>query len=78
MASSKHSVDVEKDAAGVNYAHLMNQTVRNFSWSNVSVTVKDRTSKQPLRLLDDVSGMVEAGEVVALMGPRYVSSPHIE
>lgn len=72
MLSSNQSVDVEKDAVGGDYTHLTNRTVRNFSWSNVTVTVKDRATKQPLHLLEDITGIVEAGEVVALMGPRYV------
>jgi len=64
--------DVEKDAAVQDYAHLTNDTVRSFSWDNVTVTVKDRTTKKPLDILSDVNGYVEAGEMLALMGPRYV------
>lgn len=65
--------DVEKGATVRDYAHLTNDTVQNFSWSNVTVTVTDRATKKPLDILSGVSGMVEAGEVVALMGPRYAS-----
>jgi hypothetical protein len=74
MSASYHSGDVEKDAAGANYAHLVNDSVQNFSWSNVTVTVKDRATKQPLNILSGINGFVEAGELLALMGPRYVSS----
>lgn len=70
MSVSNHSTDVEKDAAG-GYAHLTNETVHRFSWSDVTVTVKDRATKQPLDILSGVNGVVEAGEMLALMGPRY-------
>jgi len=70
MSVSNHSsADVEKDGRNADYAHLTNDTVHSFAWENVTVTVKDRATKQPLDILSDVSGVVEAGEVVALMGP---------
>jgi hypothetical protein len=72
MPSSYHSADIEKDAAGADYGHLTNDMVKSFSWENVTVTVKDRASKQPLDILSNVNGFVEAGELLALMGPRYV------
>ncbi len=56
------AVDVENGA--VAEAHLRNTTVRNFSWKNVSVTVKDRETKQPKIIVDEVEGIVEAGEFV--------------
>ncbi|KAJ4366949.1 hypothetical protein N0V83_007479 [Neocucurbitaria cava] len=69
MSPSIHSKDVEKDAAGSDYAHLTNDTVQSFSWDNITVTVKDRRSKQPLDILSNVNGIVDAGEILALMGP---------
>lgn len=72
MSTSNSLQDVEKGADPTDYAHLTNETVRNFTWSNVTVTVNDRATKKPLDILSDVSGIVEAGEVVALMGPRLV------
>ena len=74
MAASHHSSDVEKNAASSGYAQLTNDTVQSFSWENVTVTVTDRASKQPLDILSNVSGHVEAGELLALMGPRYASN----
>ncbi|KAJ4989415.1 ABC transporter [Stagonosporopsis vannaccii] len=69
MSVSNPSVeDVEKGTAG-DYAHLENSTVRSFSWRHVTVTVKDRRTKQPLDILSGVDGIVEAGEMLALMGP---------
>jgi len=72
MSASNLSADVEKDAAVPDYAHLTNETVQSFSWDNVTVTVNDRATKQPLDILSGVNGIVKAGEVLALMGPRYV------
>ncbi|CAE7009589.1 hypothetical protein P3342_003048 [Pyrenophora teres f. teres] len=69
MSISNHSHDVEKDTVGTDFAHLTNDVVQNFSWQDVTVTVKDRTSKEPIDILSNVSGIVEAGEVMALMGP---------
>jgi ABC-type multidrug transport system ATPase subunit len=71
MTASNHSADVEKDAVATGYTHLTNETVRSFSWNNVTVTVKDRVTKQPIDILSGINGIVEAGEVVALMGPRH-------
>ncbi|KAK1637248.1 P-loop containing nucleoside triphosphate hydrolase protein [Colletotrichum phormii] len=50
-------------------AHLLNTTVQNISWEGTEVTVKDRETKQPKRIVDRVNGLVEAGEICALMGP---------
>ncbi|KAI4918459.1 hypothetical protein J4E90_002843 [Alternaria incomplexa] len=69
MSSASTAEDVEKAASGTEYAHLTNDEVKSFSWENITVTVKDRTSKQPIDLLSNVSGMIEAGEMMALMGP---------
>jgi ABC-type multidrug transport system ATPase subunit len=69
MSTTKISEDVEKGSIGSDYAHLTNDTVDCFSWQDVTVTVKDRASKQPLAILSGVNGMVEAGEILALMGP---------
>lgn len=50
-------------------AHLINDTVHNLSWKNVTVTVKDRRTRKPLAILSDSSGCIEAGQLLALMGP---------
>jgi len=49
--------------------HLLNDLVRTFGWQNINVTVKDRATKGPLSILTSASGLVEAGEMVAIMGP---------
>ncbi|RAR01968.1 abc transporter [Stemphylium lycopersici] len=69
MSSTHDSQDIEKGPNGSDYAHLTNDVVQSFSWENVTVTVKDRTSKQPIDILSNVSGILEAGEILALMGP---------
>ncbi|SPO01649.1 related to ATP-binding cassette protein [Cephalotrichum gorgonifer] len=60
------TADVEKTAGDV---HLQNTTVNNFAWKNITVTVKDHKTKQPKALLNDVNGVLKAGEICALMGP---------
>lgn len=53
-------LDVEQHALAE--THLQNTTVQNISWHGVSVTVKDRETKQPKVIVDNVEGYVEAGE----------------
>lgn len=40
---------------------LMNNTVHDFSWTDLTVTVKDRRTKQPRNLIDASSGTVQQG-----------------
>lgn len=77
------SVDIEAKAAAD--THLMNDTVENFTWNGVTVTVSDNKTGQPKAILDNIDGIVEAGmvfipyiglftnsipgEMCALMGP---------
>ncbi|RSL63673.1 hypothetical protein CEP53_004346 [Fusarium sp. AF-6] len=49
--------------------HLFNTTVKNLTWRGVTVTVKDRETKELKTIVDNVEGVVEAGEICALMGP---------
>lgn len=48
---------------------LFNTVVRDMTWNELTVTVTDRKTKAPKQLLEDVSGQVKAGELMALMGP---------
>ncbi|THC95396.1 hypothetical protein EYZ11_005120 [Aspergillus tanneri] len=57
--------DIEKN----DYQFLMNDTVTTFSWSDLTVTVKDSRTKHPHNLIDGSNGVVQQGELVALMGP---------
>jgi hypothetical protein len=67
--TSSFTHDVEKHA---DYAHLSNDVVKSFAWENDTVTVKDRETRSPKAILDNTSGAVHAGEMLAIMGPRYV------
>ena len=49
--------------------YLTNTSVQSFGWRDLSVTVKDHKTKQPLSILSSSTGHVVAGEVLALMGP---------
>ncbi|KAI9376090.1 P-loop containing nucleoside triphosphate hydrolase protein [Aspergillus egyptiacus] len=71
MAYSSSSDGLNKRDLERNEGHqfLMNHSVQRFSWSDLTVTVKDRTTKRPRNLIEGISGCVEQGELVALMGP---------
>ncbi|KAH8658047.1 P-loop containing nucleoside triphosphate hydrolase protein [Xylariales sp. PMI_506] len=49
--------------------HLMNTSVHYITWKGITVTVKDRNTKQSKNIVDNVEGLVEAGELCAIMGP---------
>jgi hypothetical protein len=76
MPSSNISshVDIEKGTAGVDHAHLTNSTVHGYSWEDVTVTVKDRGTKEPIDLLSGVNGLVEAG--MQSLAPILSFDPH--
>ncbi|KAJ5384071.1 Aminoacyl-tRNA synthetase class 1a anticodon-binding [Penicillium concentricum] len=65
-SNASRTPDLEQNDSG---HFLMNETVRNFSWQGLTVTVKDRETKRSRDLLNDISGDVQHGELVALMGP---------
>jgi hypothetical protein len=48
---------------------LLNTTVDTLAWNGVTVTVKDRETKQAKNIVDNVSGLVEAGTLL--------SAPHL-
>ncbi|KJZ76517.1 hypothetical protein HIM_04246 [Hirsutella minnesotensis 3608] len=60
------STDVEQESHD---AYLYNSAVQSLSWRNVTVSVKDKSSKKLLTILDNAAGDVQAGEICALMGP---------
>ncbi|KAI4775479.1 putative ABC transporter [Aureobasidium sp. EXF-3400] len=49
--------------------YMFNDVVHSLSWSNITLTVEDRSTKQPKDLVSNVNGRIKAGEVLALMGP---------
>ncbi len=54
------NITVERQASDM--AKLENTTVHNFSWQDVTITVKDRATKQPKAILEKVNGFVNAGK----------------
>jgi Fe-S cluster assembly scaffold protein SufB len=54
------NITVERQASAM--ARLENTTVYNFGWQNVTVTIKDRATKQPKAILEKVNGFVNAGK----------------
>ncbi|ETI28236.1 hypothetical protein G647_00685 [Cladophialophora carrionii CBS 160.54] len=69
--ASRHTTNAIQDMEKGNELshHLTNHTLTSFSWSDVGVTVKDRKIKKPIQILSSSYGCVQAGSVVALMGP---------
>jgi len=61
LQQDAYGVDIEQKV--LDDAHLLNNTIRNFLWSGVTVTVKDHESKRPKAILDSVSGFVQAGRL---------------
>ena len=60
-AHDTSAADVEKN--DMDYSSLRNDTVRNFTWQDVTVTIKDRRTKKPKAILANVDGYVEAGKI---------------
>lgn len=59
--------DIEKHAS-IRSA-FSNEDVESLAWKDLTVTVKDRTTGQNRNILENASGIVRPGELVALMGP---------
>ena len=51
-------VDIEKT---VTNTHLQNTTVKDFAWRDITVTVKDKKTKESKVLLKGVNGVIKAG-----------------
>ncbi|KOS19454.1 ABC transporter G family member 12 [Escovopsis weberi] len=64
---TQENVDVEKLSG--DDGHLLNTTVEDFSFGEVTVTVKDRETKASRVIVDNAEGVIKAGEVCALIGP---------
>lgn len=61
--------DRDLEMGRIQSAGLTNSSVRSFSWSDVQVKVKDRKTGNALAILEGASGVVQAGEMLAIMGP---------
>lgn len=58
MEAPSTVVDLERNDAR---EFLMNHSVHNFSWSGLTVTVKDRQTKKARDLINNISGDVQRG-----------------
>ncbi|KAI0016300.1 P-loop containing nucleoside triphosphate hydrolase protein [Xylariomycetidae sp. FL0641] len=68
-ATSRPVSDYDAENGSMDEAYLRNTTVQNFTWKDVTVTVKDRNTEERRNIVDNVEGIVEAGQICALMGP---------
>lgn len=50
-------------------SHLINDIVESYAWQNINVTVPDRATGQIISILENATGLVRAGELIAIMGP---------
>jgi hypothetical protein len=53
-------LDIEQHAHDTSY--LNNRVVESLSWNDISVTVRERETKKPKKILDGIRGYVAAGE----------------
>jgi len=67
--ASQLAVQIDLEKNEVQSAGLVNTSVQDFAWRPLSIVVKDRKTKKPLSILNDSSGMVKAGEMIAILGP---------
>lgn len=58
--SANVSSDTERQSGHELY--MFNDLVHSLSWSNITLTVEDRSTKQPKDLVSDVGGHVKAGK----------------
>ncbi|KAK4039977.1 hypothetical protein C8A01DRAFT_36027 [Parachaetomium inaequale] len=65
-AKEAPNIDIERGAAADSH---LSTTVHSLAWKGITVTVKDRETKLPKTIVDNVHGIVEAGEILALLGP---------
>lgn len=61
--------DVEKSDLNV----LYNDSVKSYSWDACTVEVQDRATGKPKLILDNVSGVAQAGKDMAVRESRRVS-----
>jgi ABC-type multidrug transport system ATPase subunit len=57
------SMDIENQSTHESY--VPKDLIQSLSWSNISLTVEDRSTKQPKDLVADVCGCIEAGKCSA-------------
>ena len=69
--------DVEEMVGG-GHSQLENKTVKTFVWNGATVSVRDRRSNQSKDILSNVDGVVNAGDLLAIMGPSCVPDEIVE
>lgn len=67
------NIDIERGALAD--SHPLNTTVHSLAWKGITVTVKDRETKLPKNIVDDVHGFVEAGMPRPLPPPPSPNLP---
>jgi hypothetical protein len=65
--SANMSSDTERQNSHEFY--MLNDIVHSLSWSNITLTVEDRSTKKSENLVSNVSGRVKAG--------RYLAASHV-
>lgn len=55
------SINVDTEKADDGSRFLVNNTVQGFSWKDLTVTVKDRATRQPRQLISAITGSVQQG-----------------
>lgn len=65
--SANVSSDTERQSSHELY--MFNDLVHSLSWSNVTLTVEDRSTKQPKDLVSNIGGQIKAGKclIVSLL-----------
>ena len=58
----KEVKDAGVDAENAESAVFYNSTISEFSWRDVSLTVKDRKTKKPKPLIQNLNGEVHGGK----------------
>jgi hypothetical protein len=61
--SANMSSDTERQNSHEFY--MLNDIVHSLSWSNITLTVEDRSTKKSKNLVSNVSGRVKAGKYLA-------------
>ncbi|KAF4595079.1 hypothetical protein GQ602_000692 [Ophiocordyceps camponoti-floridani] len=61
------AVDVERQTS--DEKNLTNSTVQSIAWRGVTITVPGRKGAPAKKIIDGAQGVVEAGELCAIMGP---------
>ena len=69
--SANPSSDTERQNSHEFY--MFNDVVHSLSWSNITLTVDDRSTSQPKHLIRNVSGHIRAGKYLACLfyGNQY-------